>query len=869
MENKVKSRVYLTDQFVLTGFSLAAIYWILDSILYIFLSYDIPHFQRLFGIDLNEIWTRVVVCCLFVIFGSHAQYTINQRKKVEDALKASEERYRTIVESIEDGYYEVDLFGNFTFFNDAMCRILGYEKNAMMGINIRRCMDEENVKKTYDIFDIVQQTGKAARVFDSKIIRKDGNIRFVESSVSLIKENNDLPAGFRGIIRDVTERKQAEAIQQAKMAAEAANRSKSEFLANMSHEIRTPLNSITGLTELILDSELSPDQREDMEVVMSASYALLALINDILDFSKIEAGKLELEHTTFNIRDLLGESLKIFAIKAQEKGIELAYRVAPDVPGWIIGDPSRLRQILLNLIGNSVKFTDEGEVIISVSCNNEIENKTELMFSVEDTGIGIPKEKHETIFTAFQQADGSITRRYGGTGLGLAVSSQLIGLMDGRIWVDSEPGKGSKFTFTARFGVPPEQKETASIIPEFSIKGKSLLIVDDNITHLHILKEIFESWKMVPEIVSTVAEAQKILADNHTVELALIDADMPEKSGFELARWIKNNKTDTPKTIMMVTHSTQRSQLNQESLGIMATVTKPIRPSDLLDALKTALSSPEPQIEIPPKTKKHLDEKINQPLKILVAEDTPFNQKFIKRLMDRWGHQTVIADNGRMAVETLMGDHFDLVLMDVQMPEMDGFEATRQIRKWEHQHNTHIPIIAMTAHAMKGDRERCLEAGMDEYISKPISSEALFEMIAHLYPESSSTSLNPPTTTIRDNKDLPQPFDRRTLLTAFDNDWGFLKEAVGLFISDFPAMLTGIQDAIKSKDSLKLRQTAHALKGMVGNFQAKKAAETAFILEEKGRIGDFENADNVYAKLKQEMFNLEQALIDLTKEGNH
>jgi len=866
MAKKSKIRVYLTDQFVLTGFGLAAIYWILDSILYIFLSYDIQFFHRIFGVDLNEIWTRMVVCCLFVIFGSHAQYTINERKKAEEALRESEERYRTIVESIDDGYYEVDLSGNFTFYNEAMCRILGYEADAMMGINLRRSMDEENTAKMFEVFKFVRQTDKATRVFDGMIIRKDGDIRYVESSVSLMKENNERPIGFRGIVRDVTERKRAEALNQARVAAEAASRSKSEFLANMSHEIRTPLNSITGLTEILLASELTPEQRDDMEVVMSASYALLALINDILDFSKIEAGKLELEEADFNLRDLLGESLKILAIKTHEKGIELAYRVAPDVPERLIGDPARLRQIMLNLIGNAVKFTDQGEIIVSVACDKKTKTDCSLMFSVADTGIGIPKEKQGSIFSAFQQADGSTTRRYGGTGLGLAVSSQLVALMGGRIWVDSEPAKGSVFSFTARFTISRE--EAPLLMPEFDLKDKPILVVDDNPSHGRILKEILESWGMAPEVVSSAAEAQPVLSRDKALELVLIDADMPDTNGFELLEWIKENRMETVMAVMMLSHSAQRTRLDRQGAKGLATVTKPIRPSDLLDAIIAVLSSDEESSAKASREARPDLQKTTRPLKLLVAEDTPFNQKFILRLLGRWGHRVFLVDNGLKALEAVQQDSFDMILMDVQMPQMDGFEATKQIRAWEAQQDLHTPIIAMTAHAMKGDRERCLDAGMDEYISKPISSDTLYQAIVSLAPENGGilTANNPPGS---DTETGTTSFDRKMLLIAFDNDREFLKEAIGMFIDDYPEMLVGTQEAIKAQDAVKLRQAAHSLKGMVGNFQAKAAARLAFRLEEKGREDDFTDTDLIFKQLDQEMATLEKELSDLSKEDQN
>jgi len=867
MEKKNKIRVYLTDQFVLTGIALAAIYWVIDSFLYVFLSYDVNFFQRIFGFNLNEIWTRLVVCCLFIIFGSHAQYAFNDRKRAEEALKESEERYRTIIESIEDGYYEVDISGNFRFFNDALCDILGYDRDFMMGTNIRRSLEENNAKHVFETFQIVQHTGKAVKAFDAIFIKKDGSNRFVEASASLIKDKNTKSLGFRGIIRDVTERRRAEALDQAKMAAESASHAKSEFLANMSHEIRTPLNSITGLTELLLDTRLSPDQKEDLGVIQSASYALLALINDILDFSKIEAGKLELEMANFQLRNFIGESIKILAIKTHEKRIELAYQVSPDVPDHIIGDPSRFRQVLLNLVGNAVKFTTEGEIIITVECQQKTDSNVDLLFSVKDTGIGISEEKHESIFSAFQQADGSTSRRYGGTGLGLAVSSQLVNLMGGTIWVESELGKGSNFCFTSHFAVDTKAESQAPVLDAHEIKGKRVLIVYDNAIILEILRDLVESWEMVAFIAAGAKEAQQILTDGASdkipVDLALIDSDMSESDGIALVRWMRANQLSEIKTVMIQPHSSLRDQPDYERLNINGAVTKPVRPSDLLDAVRSAFSIETPA---PAKPTRSIDPLIDQgraPLKILVAEDTPFNQKFILRLLGRWGHEAVVVENGLLAVEAVKKNSFDIVLMDVQMPEMDGFEATATIRDWEYQVDMHIPIVAMTAHAMKGDRERCLDAGMDDYISKPISTEALQEIINDL------TSVETPADEHPDerNKAVPSAFDKVSLLKAFDNDFDFLKETVDMFMSDFPPMMAGIHDAINSKDAKKLNQTAHALKGMVGNFQAKETARKALVLENMGRQENLNDAGKAFESLRKEMSNLEKSLMELVREG--
>jgi CheY-like chemotaxis protein/HPt (histidine-containing phosphotransfer) domain-containing protein len=614
------------------------------------------------------------------------------------------------------------------------------------------------------------------------------------------------------------------------------------------------------------DTDLNSEQREDLGVVLSAAYALLSVINDILDFSKIEAGKLELEETPFKLRDFLGEALRIMAIKAHDKGLELAYRVSQDiVPDTLMGDPARFRQVLLNLVGNAIKFTDEGEVIVSVNKKRQNENEIDLHFLVKDTGIGIPIEKQESIFSAFQQADGSISRRFGGTGLGLAVSAQLVGLMGGRIWIESEPGKGSTFQFIARFKVQPDDGKADDLRDDIDIRGVRVLVVDDNASSREIIQEMLESWGLFSKAASGAEESKQILAQIEQsripFDIILIDSEMPESDGFSLAEWIHNQKYLHCKIIIMYTSSGLRNQVSLEELDIKASVTKPIRPSDLLDAIIIALGIKKYDLVAPPKPAKEIVKTEIGTLRILVAEDTPFNQKFILRLLDRWGQKAVVVENGRQALRALSKDKFDLVLMDVQMPEMDGLEASTAIRESEKNTGRHIPIIALTAHAMKGDRERCIKAGMDEYVSKPISPDALLKAIHSLvvgkpYDASDTDS----------NKDIFPSFDKEALLNAFEQDWDLFKDVVDMFITDYPAMMNTIQEALKTKDSATLKRTAHSLKGMLRNFQAETAAQNSLKLEEMGRQGEFDGSDKIFKVLASEIAGLERTLLDLVKE---
>jgi len=853
-----------TDNMVFIGLGLATIYWLLESFMYAMLADDADFFQRLIGFDLSGILMRLLVLCFFMILSSHAQYIMNKRREAEEALYESEEKYRTIIESSEDGYYEVDLSGNLIYLNNSMGKIIGHSKDEIIGQNLQQFMDDEHRMKATETFNHVYKTGKTIKVIDWTFITITGDKRFVQPSVSLVIEKGQ-PIGFRGFLRDVSEHKRAELLKRAKLAAEVASKAKSDFLANMSHEIRTPLNSIIGLIELTLDTDLNPSQSEDLGVVSAAAHSLLALINDILDFSKIEAGKLELEETAFSLRDSLGESLKILAAKAQEKRLELAYGVAANVPDRLIGDPTRFRQIILNLASNAIKFTEEGEVIVDVQLDQRSPTEAHIHFSVIDTGIGIETENLETIFGAFDQADGSTSRRFGGTGLGLTVSSQLVNMMGGQIMVESQLGQGSTFHFNAKFALQPDEEEEGALPPDVDLSNLKVLVVDDNAASRKIIMQILESWKMSPSSAAGVKEAQRILMPVEgqvaPFNLVLVDADMPEADGFMLAQWINKQEAVNIHVIMMQTLSSSRSQIDLHGLGVKASITKPVHSSELLQAILVALDMSEPQPEIDAKALEQELKPAIRPLRILVAEDTPFNQKFILRLLDRWGHQATIVENGREAVDAIANNDFDLVLMDVQMPEMDGFDATVEIRKFENQTGHHTPIIAMTAHVMKGDRERCLEAGMDEYISKPINSDILLKAIQNLV---SSEDLEiQPVEAVSDDR---PSFDSEALLSAFDHDWDFFKEAVDMFSSDYPPMLEALQEALTSKDADTLRRNAHALKGMVGNFQGLDAAKAASKLEEMGRQREFDGAGQVYEILIEELGKLEKTLLDLVKK---
>jgi len=670
-------------------------------------------------------------------------HDVTERTRAESALRSSEERVRLLLDSTAEAIYGINPLGKCTFANAACLRMLGYENpEALLGKNMHDLIHHTradgaaypmNECRIYQVF-----SRNEASHFDDEVLWRADRTCFPAEYWSYPVRSGTTVVGSVVTFLDITQRKRAEAdLRQAKEAAESANRAKSEFLANMSHEIRTPMNGIMGMTDLALETPLTSEQREYLEIVKSSSDSLLKLINDILDFSKIEAGKLELDPIEFNLADCLGHASRLLSLTARNKGLKLVLEISPAVPTTLVGDPTRLRQIIVNLMGNAIKFTERGEVVLGVEYEGASSARVVLHFSVRDTGIGIPSDRRELIFEAFTQADSSTTRKYGGTGLGLTITSRLVELMGGHVWVESEQGKGTTFHFTAKFGMAGAPAPKLVSPEPVDLANVPVLIVDDSAASQSPLEGLLRGWFMAPTSVKGARPALAALSKAREIgdpfALVLTDSSLADMDGFELVEMIRHDPNLAVTPIIVFSAAGQRGDAALcRKLGVQAYLAKPVMQTELRQAITTALAGhPQPGGERGLITRHSLRES-RRILRILLAEDNPVNQWLAVRLLEKRGHKVVTANDGREALDILEAanfDGFDLILIDVQMPRMDGYETTAAIRERERLSGRHLPIVALTAHALKGDSERCLKAGMDGYVSKPVRPDELYQAV--------------------------------------------------------------------------------------------------------------------------------------------
>ncbi len=790
---------------------------------------------------------------------------ITERKSAERKIKESEERFRLVTQATNEVIWDNDLKSGVQRWAGAVQPILGFVPGEVgeSGAWWEERIHSEDRQRVLSDIDAMLESGGRTWSAEYRLRHRQGNYKVVLDRGYVVRDDDGEPVRMLGSFMDVTERRRAEEeLERAKEGAESANRAKSDFLANMSHEIRTPMNGVIGMTGLLLDTDLTQEQLEYAETVRISGENLLNIINDILDFSKIEAGRMELEVVDFDLRDTVEEALGLFAERAHAKGLELASFIRPGVPTALRGDPGRLTQVLTNLVGNAIKFTEEGEVVLrvepagpTVGPSGEKDEETMVRFSVSDTGIGLTPEQRSRLFRSFTQADASTTRRYGGTGLGLAISRRLVGMMGGEIGVESEPGEGSIFFFTVRFEKRPGKPSEPDVTPD--LRGARVLVVDDNDTSRKIVHEQAVSWGMRNGAVEDGPQALRMLREaaqgGDAYDLAILDMRMPGMDGMHLARVIKEDPALASVRLILLSSLGVRGDAEEaRRIGIAAYLTKPVKQSRLYDAIATALGAATEGTgamalgEVRPIPRHGTKERVPAwRARVLVAEDNPINQKVAARMLENLGYRADVASDGDEAVEAISRVHYAAVLMDVQMPEMDGYEATAEIRRREDGSGRRTPVVALTANALAGDREKALEAGMDDHVSKPVKAEELGaalerwvsrEEVAHgsTAPEGvgAAAAAAPEEAAAIDRGVLES---LRGLQPPGSTD--FLSGLIRDFLTEAPAKLEALREAAARGEAGTLERLAHALSGSSASLGALRVAEACKDLEALGRSG--------------------------------
>jgi len=782
---------------------------------------------------------------------------ISKRVEAEKSIRESEELFRLLSSAAPIGIFRADPEGRWVYVNERWSEMAGRPVETALGYGWLEAVHPEERKQTERLWKSAAEMGIELQD-ETRFLTPEGNTNWVYWGSRALHGPDGNLVGYVGVIEDITKRRSTEQrLLEAKQAAESANEAKSQFLANMSHEIRTPMNGILGMTELTLETSLNGQQREYLEMVKGCAESLLDIIEDVLDFSKIETGKAELENVPFAILDCVENALQPVTVRAQQKGVELGWLIKGELPEMVQGDPTRLRQILINLLGNAVKFTEEGEVLLVAECLNCSKDTVEIRFEVRDTGVGIPVESQNKIFEAFQQSDASVTRQFGGTGLGLSISAKLVRMMGGEIEVESAEGKGSRFYFTIKLKTVAESERGNG--KQGKLPRAKILVVEERKPDQELLLWLMTRWGLDVEVAAGVEEARVLLASqrrkNHQYRAVLLNQNLHGADGYEMAREIRGYAScETTAILMMSSASAILEDPRAAGCGIFRQLGKPLRRRALWESLCAILVPGETETR---KTTEPPMNKEGRHCRILLVEDNIVNQKLGVRLLEKMGHQVEVANNGEDACEVLRASRFDLVLMDLQMPVMGGLDATRKIRESEEKSGQHVPILAMTAHAAAQDEKRCMEAGMDGYVTKPIRRDVLRKEIERVTAESAPAEARvvaPDRSASSDNE-----WNIKELLERLEGDQDFFRELLQIFRDDSQANLRKAREALAREDLAELSRAAHTLKGMLRNLSMNAASERAAALETAARLG---------ARVKAEAFleQLEHSLAGIMPE---